>query len=958
MTILETIREWAGRKPGKGRRGGGGRGALASIVVVAYDIPRELPRTLHSLSAKYQKDIEPHEYEVIVVDNGSTPPVDPAMVASFAGRFRLIRMNPASPSPAAAVNRGLAAARGDLIGVMIDGARIATPGLIRSALTAAAATPTPVITTLGWYLGADFQRHAMEAGYDQAEEDALLEQIEWPKDGYRLFEIGTPDDSSVEGWLRPVNESNALFLKRRDWKALGGMDERFAMPGGGLVNLDVYERALDLRGAQVVDLLGEATFHQIHGGVSTNAALGLFRERLAGWRAEYERIRGRPFKPFKRPRRQRLHVGRLPVPVMRHMVRAALHPTTQHVPPVFEARFDFGLWATDPPVRPGDPQVAALVDIAHREFRGRRFDAVAEIARMARIRAPREPEPKRLLALVPRPAGLEGSRGPLHQVALGDAYRAIGEPDKAAACYREALAANPNSDMAVVGLSALKLPGPDYYEWLRRFHAVLKPATFIEIGVFRGASLTLARPPTLAIGVDPSATVEAPFHTETHLFAETSDAFFARRGPEALLAGRPIAFGFIDGLHTFEQSLRDFINLEAWCGPRSVLVIHDTLPMDEPTQRRKGELRFHTGDVWKVVRCLREYRPDLDVFTIATGPTGLTVVAGFGDAAAARGFADRYDEAVARFIDAPYTDAEAEVGRPDVVPNQWSIVEARLAARGVLSAPDGAPTGGAGVAAAPPADRRDRDRYLDLMERILTNTIYRDGWKGHREGLIDATASGTFRTDLREGGLDWPAVAHTMVGTKRLRNVRDLAQRALDEQVAGDFIETGVWRGGCCILMRAVLAAAGVADRRVFVADSFAGLPPPNAELYPADKDLDLSIHAELAIPLEEVRDNFDRYGLLDDQVVFVKGLFKDTLPEVPTRSFALIRLDGDLYESTMNALEALYPKLSPGGFVIVDDYGSIGACKAAVDDYRMRCGITAPISVVDSSGVWWQKPR
>ena len=482
----------------------------------------------------------------------------------------------------------------------------------------------------------------------------------------------------------------------------------------------------------------------------------------------------------------------------------------------------------------------------------------------------------------------------------------------------------------------------------------------IEIGVFKGKSLTLARPPTLVIGVDPSATVESTIGAETHLFAETSDAFFARRGPEALLAGRPLGLGFIDGLHLFEQALRDFINLEAWCGPRSVLVIHDTLPLDEWTQQRSRATGFHTGDVWKLVACLRHYRPDLDVFTVATGPTGLTVVAGFGAAGAARAFAERYDEAVASFIDRPFTEADAAVAaRADVVPNDWSMVEARLEDRGVLSGPEGTQVGGEPVGARADGDRaatlRDRDRYLDLMVRILANTIYRDGWAGYRQGTA-GPVTGTFDPTLRERGLDWPAVAHTMVGIKRLENLRDLAQRVLDHGVPGDFIETGVWRGGCCILMRAVLAANGATDRRVYVADSFAGLPPPNEALYPADKGLDLSVYRELAIPLEQVKDNFSRYGLLDEQVVFVKGLFKDTLPGVPAQSFALLRLDGDLYESTINALEALYPKLSPGGFVIIDDYRVIGACQRAVDDYRARLGIAAPIHEIDDSGVWWQK--
>lgn len=239
--------------------------------------------------------------------------------------------------------------------------------------------------------------------------------------------------------------------------------------------------------------------------------------------------------------------------------------------------------------------------------------------------------------------------------------------------------------------------------------------------------------------------------------------------------------------------------------------------------------------------------------------------------------------------------------------------------------------------------------YLDLLIKILTNTIYGDP-------STNPTNAGPFQPELRFKGIDWPAVAHTMVGVRRLENVRDLAQRAITEKIPGDFIETGVWRGGCCILMRGVLAANGVEDRKVYAADSFAGLPPPRPKIYPQDEGLNLHLHRELAVPLEEVKANFRRYGLLDDQVVFVEGLFHNTLPSLDAGPFALLRLDGDLYESTYVALDALYPKLSPGGFVIVDDINFIEPCRQAVVDYRSRMGITAAMHEVDWNASWWRK--
>ena len=195
-----------------------------------------------------------------------------------------------------------------------------------------------------------------------------------------------------------------------------------------------------------------------------------------------------------------------------------------------------------------------------------------------------------------------------------------------------------------------------------------------------------------------------------------------------------------------------------------------------------------------------------------------------------------------------------------------------------------------------------------------------------------------------------------MVGVLRLQNVLELTQRAIDEGIPGDLIETGVWRGGCCILMRGVLAANLVTNRKVYVADSFAGLPPPNTGKFPLDKGLKLHKMPELAVSLDEVKANFDRYGLLDDQIVFLKGFFSNTLPTLQAESFAVIRLDGDMYESTYVALECLYPKLSVGGFVIIDDYGAIKQCRDAVDDYRRKMDIVDKIEEIDWTGAWWQK--
>ncbi|MEZ5787443.1 MAG: TylF/MycF/NovP-related O-methyltransferase [Xanthobacteraceae bacterium] len=249
---------------------------------------------------------------------------------------------------------------------------------------------------------------------------------------------------------------------------------------------------------------------------------------------------------------------------------------------------------------------------------------------------------------------------------------------------------------------------------------------------------------------------------------------------------------------------------------------------------------------------------------------------------------------------------------------------------------------------------RLRSRYLDLVEKSVANAIYGESELEMRVARWRNRLRHPYLT--RHLALAWPARAHTMIGLKRLRNVRDLAERTIRESIAGDYIETGVWRGGACILMRAVLKAFEVDDRRVICADSFAGLPPPDPRKYKEDRRDRLHRFDDLAVSEQTVRDNFKRYDLLDEQVVFLKGLFKDTLPQLKDRRFSLIRLDGDMYESTTDALINLYDCLSEGGFLIVDDYGALKSCRAAVHDFLDRRSLQVDMQMIDDSAVWWRK--
>jgi O-methyltransferase len=269
-----------------------------------------------------------------------------------------------------------------------------------------------------------------------------------------------------------------------------------------------------------------------------------------------------------------------------------------------------------------------------------------------------------------------------------------------------------------------------------------------------------------------------------------------------------------------------------------------------------------------------------------------------------------------------------------------------------------------------PADPALAARYIELLKGCLSRQLFID----EEPHDVDLDAAGVNQLlpslranrwrlvsiggdpDRRLVGHDWPPFAETMIGNRRLDNLIECVTDVLSRDVPGDLIETGVWRGGSTILMRGLLAAWAEVGRRVWVADSFQGVPPPNAEHYPADREVRLDGIPVLEVSMQEVRENFARYGLLDDQVVFLPGWFKDTLASAPIDALSVMRLDGDLYESTMDALVALYPKLSVGGYVIVDDYGGIEACRQAVTDYRRGEGITDPVQTVDWTGVYWRR--
>lgn len=228
------------------------------------------------------------------------------------------------------------------------------------------------------------------------------------------------------------------------------------------------------------------------------------------------------------------------------------------------------------------------------------------------------------------------------------------------------------------------------------------------------------------------------------------------------------------------------------------------------------------------------------------------------------------------------------------------------------------------------------------------------------DGSVKPEPLPTSELERRETGADWPFNGTTMVGLRRLDHLQACVEAIVEDGIEGDLIETGVWRGGASIFMRALLNGLGEAGREVWLADSFEGLPPSRPEEYPADAGSDEHFEFDfLAVSEAEVRAAFERYGISDQGVRFLRGWFSESLPPLRgNQRWSLLRLDGDMYESTIVSLESLYPDLSPGGFVVIDDYGAIPQCREAVTDFRQANGITEPIETIDWTGASWRRSR
>lgn len=296
-------------------------GPIVSFVLVVYDMPEQAANTVRSLMADYQLGVDPDAYEVLIVENRSKNVMDKGFLDSLPGNFSYFLRDETEPTPTHAINFGIEKSRGQHVCVMIDGARLVTPGVVRNIILAHRIAERSIVTVPGYHLGHQPQQQAVANGYDQAAEKKLMKSIRWPENGYRLFDIACFSVSSAAGFYMPHSESNCISLSRDIWADLGGYDPLFDTKGGGLVNLDLYKRACEYPGSTHIVLQGEGTFHQFHGGVTTGGKdVGDRPAFMAEIKQQYKDIRG---DWFSQPQTDPIYFGELSEYVQRFVFHSA-----------------------------------------------------------------------------------------------------------------------------------------------------------------------------------------------------------------------------------------------------------------------------------------------------------------------------------------------------------------------------------------------------------------------------------------------------------------------------------------------------------------------------------------------------------------------------------------------------------------------------------------------------------
>ena len=291
-----------------------------SIILIIYKMPVQALKTLHSLSTDYQQGVSAEDYEVIVVENESGQMLQESDINTLSGQFRYFHRQETQPTPVFAINYGASQASGSHICVMIDGARMVTPGVVSYMLAALRLAPSQAVVSVpGYHLGPKLQQLSVQEGYNEKCEAELLNNIDWPQNGYRLFEIACLSGTCGGGIFKPIGESNCICVSKETYQQLGGFDEAFISHGGGQVNLDFYKRAIELPGTLLFILPGEGSFHQLHGGATTGGVEDRQRSMELLFE-EYLSLRGEPYAP---PDKRAIYLGAVPDAALKYIQHGA-----------------------------------------------------------------------------------------------------------------------------------------------------------------------------------------------------------------------------------------------------------------------------------------------------------------------------------------------------------------------------------------------------------------------------------------------------------------------------------------------------------------------------------------------------------------------------------------------------------------------------------------------------------
>jgi len=492
-----------------------------------------------------------------------------------------------------------------------------------------------------------------------------------------------------------------------------------------------------------------------------------------------------------------------------------------------------------------------------------------------------------------------------------------------------------------------------YRKVLQLLHQAINPDKYVEIGVAEGRSLELAACKSIAI--DPSPRLKGEPGQNQTIYEITSDIFFRNYDLTDLLGG-PFDLAFIDGMHLAEFALRDFINLEKHSHMASCIVIDDILPDDIEWTSRERKRKEWTGDVYKLIYILKKYRPDLDIEVFKVNLKGVAVITHLNKHSSE--LDNHYNKIIEDIDGGIYQVYNVKKLAEDFRPKPIDTLESWIQNK---------------------KHDLDRRKYLGLLKSSLINEIYADNdlriiylleclqkrqkYTYEKLHSITDALSDEYQEiqEVKETGrlynrdIKMAGFSHSMIGMKRMSSLISCLDVVRKNGISGELIECGVWRGGASIMMAAYNEMYKL-NKKIFVADSFQGLPKST---YKQDLKMDLSSdkYPELAVSLDEVKKNFRIYNLLNENIIFLEGWFKDTLSKLDGElEISFLRLDGDLYESTMNILDSLYDKVVPGGIIFVDDF-SIKNCREAVYDFLEKRNLKQPdIKKVDWTGIYWIK--